>query len=588
MSLRGESKRKILSARDPRSQYQLASIESMQKVLTDGHSTAHFERLLYKNCPVLPVHGRKHWTLRNLSMPIDMNRQSLVYRITSTLNSMDRTVRTKINTFSVLVDVFRFCDSNEISDIFSVNAISKYIETLVTKYHSGVKGKHLLQKQSTLRSFIKEFNPELHSELEPNFFDFPQDSQSATPYSDGELKQLYECLDSIYQNYAECVEKNLEPSSFPLTSTVKTKVRAVRANNNVDQWKFDLSRAAYFLTCFYTGINAGPLLSLKHEDISIESFKQVSRGTYKLATVKGRQGGRVNYLDVGFSRTAKEFFKRWLFISKHLLAANNEYVYPKVLKGVTSKMTVSEASGINATFVKLGYPSLRSQRFRQTKSSIIMRSTRSVFAVSEGLNNSIATVDTHYSDGDPTLIEFSLAAALDIRERTARGQQLQHAWEESSYKFKDPIREKHLKDLQLTATSISNGLRCSMPFGEKAGQLKQMLIQNGLAARTETVACYKFLDCFSCEFHAVIAEVQDVWLLLSFNDVILQSLTRPSVNSNPTIVLSKVSSTVNTLLEKIAVKHPDIYQAAHEKYLDSPHPLWTDAADLDLLLGVYK
>ena len=70
--------------------------------------------------------------------------------------------------------------------------------------------------------------------------------------------------------------------------------------------------------------------------------------------------------------------------------------------------------------------------------------------------------------------------------------------------------------------------------------------------------------------------------------MILQSLIRPSVNSEPTLVLSRVSNTLKVLLDKMAKDFPQIYQQAYEKYLDSPHPLWTDEDDLDLIMGVYK
>lgn len=70
-----------------------------------------------------------------------MNRRQLVYKITTTLNGMDRTVRTKINTFSVLLELFRFCDSRNIVDVMAVSTIAKYIESLAEKYHAGVKVK---------------------------------------------------------------------------------------------------------------------------------------------------------------------------------------------------------------------------------------------------------------------------------------------------------------------------------------------------------------------------------------------------------------------------------------------------------------
>lgn len=601
MSLRGESKRKILIADQFANLASDNSTWPLQSVWSDGHSTVHMMRLLYKNCPVLPLPGRRARTPKGQSAPIEMNRRSLVFKVTATLNGMDRSVRGKINIFTQLVEFFRFCDANGLEEIFSLNSVKLYVKLLVKNYHAGIKGSTCKQKQHNLKSFLKEFNPEFYSTCKNEFFPFPQDNVSVEPYSDNELRDIVDCLETIYKSYSSHIEKGDVPKLFPLDtnqssaankkvsfSTDKKTLRQVKANNNNEQWKCDLSRVAYFITCFYTGINSGPLLAMKHADIGGTPFKEVSRGVYKLATVKGRQSGRVNFIDVGFGRRARDFLDNWLHISKNLIGEGNEYIFPKVLGGQCAQMTVSEAAKLNKVFKAIDLPLLNSQRFRKTKASVIMRATESIFMVAEGLNNAVETASVHYSDGNPVTTEFSLAAALDVRQKTAQGQDLHQAIEQSGYKFKDPIRERFLSEKRIKATSISNGLRCTMPFGEKADQLKKILVQGGLAKGDEKVACYKFLDCFSCQFHAVIAEVQDVWLLLSFNDVILQALIRPSLNSTPTVVLSKVSKTLSELLEKIASLYPDVYRSAHEKYLDSPHPLWSDEKDLELLLGVYK
>ncbi|MBF4323377.1 hypothetical protein EAY22_24635, partial [Vibrio anguillarum] len=378
---------------------------------------ADFERLNYKGCPVLdlPIHKIKVNSSR--IEKIEMNRRSLVNKITTTVNLMERTTRTKINTFSVLVALFRFCDENNIENILTVSTIAEYLKKSVTEYHKGKKGKNPGQKQGTLISFVREYDFKLHLDLKPFIFAFPRDSQSIKPYTDRELSELYAALDTIYSIYADCVEKKVIPCAFPLITSEGEAVRAVKANTNREQWKFDLTRSAYFITCLYTGINATPLLGLKHSDISEKSFKTVSRGVYKLATVKGRQGSRLNYLDVGFNRRAKEFIQHWIGISKGLVNDNNEFVFPKIINGIALQMTSSEATDLNVVFRKLNFPDLKTQRFRKTKASIIMRATESIFAVADGLNNLPETVSKHYTDGNPETMELSLASALALGNR---------------------------------------------------------------------------------------------------------------------------------------------------------------------------
>nr|MBF4333261.1 site-specific integrase [Vibrio anguillarum] len=105
---------------------------------------------------------------------------------------------------------------------------------------------------------------------------------------------------------------------------------------------------------------------------------------------------------------------------------------------------------------------------------------------------------------------------------------------------------------------------------------------------TDKIACFKFLDCFDCPYHAVIAEVQDVWSLLSFRDAISEALSRPSVNSIPSQHLKKVTNSVEHILLVIQERFPMVYKKAYEQYLESPHPLWSDDDDLKIFMGIYK
>lgn len=597
LAFQGKKTRKVIRADSDDYCDKKTHIQSHKKIITDGHSTAHFERLYYKNCPVLYIKGRSLSKVVREQNLVDMNRRSLVIKICSTVNEMDRTDRSKINIFSQLVAFFRYCDSNGLSDIFSEKSVQVYIEILVDKYHSGIKGKTLSQAQGILKSFLKEYDPVFYSDCNRFFYDFPNDSQPVKPYSDQELKDISRCLYEIYEGYEKHVFSKSVPCKFPLYESaylksrgiekVNNSERLVEANTNKDQWKYDLSRAAYFICCFYTGVNSSSLLSLKYDHITSDIFREVSRGVYKLSTIKGRQEGKVNNIDVGFGKRARDFLENWLHISK-AISDNSPYVFPKIINGKSNKMTDSDACQLSRVFESFGLPGISSQRFRKTKASLIMRSTESIFKVAEGLNNSPSTVSKHYSDADSTTVEFSLALALDVRKRTALGEDLEVAKENSGYHFKDPLRENSSKISKQKPSLLSNGLRCEKPFGEKSLDLKKQLVKAGIASDIDSVACYKFLDCFRCPFHAVIAEVQDVWMLLSFRDVILETLSRPALNSTPSGVLQKVLLTIVNILQKIDEDYPLVYKDANEKYQESAHPLWSSEGDLELLMNLYS
>lgn len=299
---------------------------------------------------------------------------------------------------------------------------------------------------------------------------------------------------------------------------------------------------------------------------------------------EGRQAGRTNNIEIGFTKKGKNFFERWIRISKKLNSYNDGYIFPNYSLNIPTKMTSSNASQLNKYVKNFDVPAFSSQRFRKTKSSLIMRATESIFMVAQGLNNSVETASKHYSNGDPISSEFSLASALYIREQTALGTPLDKAIKDSSFIFKDPIKESNL---DTKYKKLSNGLRCGGAFEEKSIQIKNALIKEGVANASELVACHKFLECFGCMHHAVVAEVEDIWLLLSFSDVILESITTPSINSKPTSLLHKVSNTVQVIIEQMRDKHEAVYFEAYQKYLDAPHPLWQDTNDIELMLDIY-
>lgn len=123
------------------------SININEKFITDGHSTANFERLLYIGCPVLPMEGRRIYQNKDQPSIVDANRKLTTIKICNAIHSMDKTDRTKINIFRETVSFIRMMDSEGIDNIFSFDAVSRYINGLVKLYKKGVKGKTLSSRQ---------------------------------------------------------------------------------------------------------------------------------------------------------------------------------------------------------------------------------------------------------------------------------------------------------------------------------------------------------------------------------------------------------------------------------------------------------
>ncbi|WP_039660101.1 hypothetical protein [Pantoea sp. MBLJ3] len=571
------------------------NISLRDKFITDQDRSANFERLLYENCPAITI------TDNPINIKIDKpnfvyaNRQSLVIRICNAIHSLDATDRTKVNVFNETVRFLKMVDEQKIKNAFCIDTISMYIKNLVSSHNQGSKGKTLSGRQNSIKALLKAMDYELFKKCESVFISFPADTQSVSPYTDDEVKEIFSALQAIYICYAAHLENGTKPKAFPLyelkdlagnhkykkkTSTERT----VSYKNSDTVWLSDLVRVAYFMTCFYTGANASSLLKLRLSDFSEGLFKDLNRKTYKLNTKKGRQSGRTNEIDVGFTKDARSFFESWISVCKKINNDETSLLFPNPSVNNKSYMTDSGMSVLNKTFVDLGLPALSSQRFRKTKASLIMRATESVFFVSQGLNNSVETVAKHYADGNRVTTEFSLASALYIREQTALGKPLDKAITESAFLYHDPLKES---EASKKFKKLTNGLRCGGAFNDKAIKVKEALVKNGLAENHDVVACHKFLECFGCRHHAIIAEADDIWLLLSFNDVILETVTRPAINSQPSNLLNKVNNTIQVIMERIKNEHAAVYKEAYDKYLDGVHPLWQDANDLELMLGIY-
>ncbi|WP_163833949.1 site-specific integrase [Spartinivicinus ruber] len=603
MAFKRQKTRKTVKAKDNSSaEVYPISVESM--VINDSYRTVHFKRLGYKGCPNLsPGSKNKSFKSKRPEDLVDMNRWDLVQSLYINIKGMDKSERTKTNIYQDLCKLIKACDEANISDIFSVPAIEKFVSTLKTKYTRGAKGKTQNSIQYSIKTLIAEMALPNERQVLDCFYKFPNDSTPTEPYTDDELKVILRNLYKILNSYKSHLLEKTTPDTFPLFNDKNTESndkisryirfsssRKISYKRNSSTWKQDLVICGYFITCFFTGVNQSSLLNLKHSDIKGCSFIESSKGKYLLQTTKGRQNYQRNLHGVGFTARGKDFFETWLRLSKLITSNSSGYVFPKVTNDVCSKMNNSHLySGINTTFKMLGLPALSAKRFRKTKASIIMRATNSIFSVAESLNNSPSTVDKHYSDGDQVTNQITLAKALEVRERSAKGEPIREVIHNIRFQFKDPVREYNYQKNGLTTPPLSPcGLRCESPFGKKAEQLKKTLQEVSLATKRDRVACYKFLECFGCEHHAVIAEVEDIWMILSFRDVIDESLARPSVNSIPTSLLTKVLNTINYLLKRLEKDHNKTYMLALEQYNDEPHPLWSDYNDLGMLMEVWS
>ena len=99
--------------------------------------------------------------------------------------------------------------------------------------------------------------------------------------------------------------------------------------------------------------------------------------------------------------------------------------------------------------------------------------------------------------------------------------------------------------------------------------------------------CTDFLGCFECSYHRLVSEVEDIWLMLSFNDTLQEMKAYPAINSLPTDKFYKLFNTIESILKDFKEVAPDNYTQALEVHSNGPHPLYSDGYSLMDLLETF-
>lgn len=483
----------------------------------------------------------------------------------------------------------KFCEKQNLPVEISERVINEYSNYLLLLSRQADTKLGTLQIYSSyLKLFIKwQGEDELADKLitvskKSNLED------STAPYEPKEVQELAKDLFSVYNKLALAYIQGTEPvcpfeQPYPNWD--------VHPAQNSTAWLTKLVIAGYMITEMFTGDNSTPLLTLKRESIDLKEVKlDKINNIYKLKTKKGRSNHTFKPYELGFTKRGLDFFFSLISISQRLDPSPDAYLFPYIKHGKPSGR-IKDAH-IN-TFCRwfesrtTGGIAPVPRRFRKTKAESLMGITNCYFVVAEGLNNNVGTVERSYSDGSPANNDLSLSAGVEALIMNAQGHSIDtaRALLEKKYGTILTVREAELSDIRLANTDV--GLKCKSPFGEKAERLKSGLIKSGLADEKDDVACFKFLDCFECEHQAFVADIEDVWCLLSFRDSILEAINNPSVNHTLTEKARTVLIRVQNALLDMQDQHPAIYAEAEDKNSQAPHPIWDDELALGDLYTIW-
>ena len=425
---------------------------------------------------------------------------------------------------------------------------------------------------------------------------------SITPHStlsDSDLTAVGRKLMTSYMAYSRLVLNGEAPRLCPLFNEEELRGKGFsaeeishfekQAKNRVylGNWRNLVTRLAFMIISMWTGANLTPLAKLSRRDAM---FHKGDGDTYEFNSTKARALYSQQKLGFGFVKRTKLFIENWLVVSAKFASGDNAPLFPFFDRNgelnSNSQLYLIPHKAINQAITPYGYPKITTSIFRKTRSNALMRAFNDVLVVADANGSSADTVSKSYLHGVKDVHEIQLAGAFVAQENIAFGISKKTAVERAIYKFKDPLTKfEWSKNKKNTPNKTPTGIRCKDPFGVRA---KRSLIALKDLSSSDSGACIDFLGCFECEHHALIAEKDDIWLMLSFKDSIIETMARPSSNSFPSTGLEKILNTVNSILPRYNNAAPDEYQAALELNKRSPHPLYDDESALTDLLEVYK
>jgi hypothetical protein len=300
---------------------------------------------------------------------------------------------------------------------------------------------------------------------------------------------------------------------------------------------------------------------------------------------------------MGFHKKTQELFHQWLEISKEFQkASGTDWVFPHFMpsgeiKGCVEVGKTSPQSTINNLTRKLGFAHITPSILRQTKIDTLIKVTEDIYLVSMSANNEVTTIKANYAHGNKNDHQRDLSATNEaLYDVVKNGTDVHEAANKAKFHHVDVMSDYNYKRLRKDERENDRltplGTRCKDATKGAANTIKKNLEKMGIK-QSEKKRCTDFLGCFECPYHRLVSEVEDIWLMLSFNDTLQQMKDYPAINTLPTDKFHKLCNTIESILTQFKAVSPDNYAKAQEKHCEAPHPLYSDGYSLLDLLEVF-
>ncbi|ADN75789.1 hypothetical protein Fbal_1585 [Ferrimonas balearica DSM 9799] len=553
----------------------------------------HVYRLAYRGVPKLEANGKGNKEFNPVEAEFMAERYPLVVTIFQWLSEVaQKNGNTAYGFFNCITPLIRFWDEKGIKAELSKLPFKAYAEWVRKTILNEPNRKGRLKTiNSVINLFLNWAGQEDLAKLVPKIT--KPSAPTTVSYTDEEMRgvriDLFRVFNVLSSRLIKC-----EPTDCPFDQPDGNGWWAVNPNGNETAWLTKWVCSAYLITASYTGDNTTPLMKLRMSDIENREYSfDKTINLYRLTTAKGRQGGKENVWEVGFTKTGREFFESYLKLIQRFEIPEDGYVFPNIINGqYHGQLSSNILDKFCRWFTRRSHHGVRPvvRRFRISKSDGLIAATGSISLVAEGLNNLTSTIEKHYASGNPHANNNSLGSAAEAQVLTAKGASMEEAREKVKAKYGKPMRVKDITETgEQEPTRTTVGSRCKQPFGEKAKALKAEMLRGGMLREEEKdaeMACFKFLDCFECDFQALVAEVDDIWCMLSFQESLIEALQRPTVNhfEIPVGKIQDVIKATQKMLRDVQQEYPQIFAEAMAKFDNETHPMWDDE---DALLDIY-
>tara|TARA_B110000211_G_scaffold229131_2_gene286415 strand:- start:61 stop:1668 length:1608 start_codon:yes stop_codon:yes gene_type:complete len=519
--------------------------------------------------------------------------------------------------FTSLIKYIRWLDDMELvainEDFFHWNLVDSYMAWCAEQNQFGMmkKSEWWARKQS-ISWLLKAKGRKNDSDKLPSI---KGTSKETVPHKSldlvSELKPVVKALFRAYRELLKHFNDKTTPERHPLWD--KELVEAEAARRGLTGRSLGVHRAVFkntlfrahphnhlvkisMLICYmFTGINTKPLAALKISDVT---FTEVQGGKYILSSVKGRSGWQDQDNTLGFSKRAKEYIEGWLKVATEMAGNDkNSPLFPHYsMSGDVnfySEQIVCPQTSVNRLLTRLGLSTINPSMLRKTKLDTLFRVTESVYLVSMAANNALETTVRSYLHGTESMHQNNLGAAMDAKFNIAKGVGVDTAVTEAKFKYADVLDDYEYQRLRKGKdrsheSRTPTGIRCNDNRKGSAQIIDKLLKREGIEQDENEVACTDFLECWDCSEHVFVAEVTDIWLMLSFKETLQQLQQTPAVNSMPEKKYTKLFMDVETILERFNEKSLKSYQQAEERLKDGPHPLYSTVYSLNDLLEVFS